>query len=49
MVLGEKFVTEMLAEQNSADNILLSFYLFRILDSESYIVKKKSMHLRLTG
>ena len=48
MVLGEKFVTEVLAEQNSADNLLLSFYLFRILDSESYKAKKKGMHLRVS-
>lgn len=49
MVLGENFVTEVLAEKNPADNILLATYLFRTLDSESYIAKKKDMHLRVTS
>ena len=49
MILDEKFVTEVLAEKNPADNILLSTYLFRTLDSESYVAKKKDMHLRVTS
>lgn len=37
MVLGKNFTTEMLVEQNPPENIPLSMYPFRKLDSESYI------------
>lgn len=44
VVLGEKFVTGVPAEQNPADHIPLSTYLFRKLDSGTYTAQKKDMH-----
>lgn len=48
VVLGERFVIEVLAEQNTVDNIPLSICHFRKLGSETFIANKKDMLLKVT-